>query len=69
LGEEHKLRDFGNRVLRIFGPKREEYVSWRKLHNNELNSLYSSPNIMEDEVDGTCGMHGGGKRYLQEARR
>jgi hypothetical protein len=29
---------------RIFGPKREEDGSWRKLHNDELHSLYSSPN-------------------------
>jgi hypothetical protein len=33
-------------VLRIFGPKREEEGSWRKLHNDELHSLYSSPNIV-----------------------
>jgi hypothetical protein len=34
-------------VLRkIFGPKRKENVSWRKLHNYELHSLYSSPNIV-----------------------
>jgi hypothetical protein len=33
-------------VLRIFGPKREEYGSWRKLNNDELHSLYSSPNIV-----------------------
>jgi hypothetical protein len=33
-------------VLRIFGPKREEDGSWRKLHNDELHSLYSSPNIV-----------------------
>jgi hypothetical protein len=46
LREEHRLRVFGNRVLRrIFGPKREEDRSWRKLHNDELHSLYSSPNI------------------------
>jgi hypothetical protein len=32
-------------LRRIFGPKREEDGSWRKLHNNELHSLYSSPNI------------------------
>jgi hypothetical protein len=38
---------FENRVLRrIFGPEREEDGSWRKLHNNELYSLYSSPNIV-----------------------
>jgi hypothetical protein len=42
LGEEHRLRGFENRVLRtIFGPKREEDRSWRKLHNDELHSLYS----------------------------
>jgi hypothetical protein len=38
---------FENRVLRkIFGPEREEDGSWRKLHNEELHSLYSSPNIV-----------------------
>jgi hypothetical protein len=47
LGEEHRLRVFENRVLRrIFGPKREEDGSWRKLHNDELRNLYSSPNIV-----------------------
>jgi hypothetical protein len=33
-------------LRRIFGPKREEEGSWRKLHNDELHSLYSSPNIV-----------------------
>jgi hypothetical protein len=47
LGEEHTPRVFENSVLRkIFGPKREEYGSWRKLHNDELRSRYSSPNIV-----------------------
>jgi hypothetical protein len=47
LREEHRLRVFENRVFRrIFGPKREEEESWRKLHNDELHSLYSSPNIV-----------------------
>jgi hypothetical protein len=47
LGEEQRLRVFENRVLRkIFGPKREEDGSWRKLHNDELHNLYSSPNIV-----------------------
>jgi hypothetical protein len=47
LREEHRLRVFENRLLRrIFGPKREEEGSWRKLHNDELHSRYSSPNIM-----------------------
>jgi hypothetical protein len=47
LRDEHRLRIFENRVLRrIFGPKREEDGSWRKLQNDELHSLYSSPNIV-----------------------
>jgi hypothetical protein len=46
LREEHRLRIFENTVLMIFGPKREEDGSWRKLHNDELHSLYSSPNIV-----------------------
>jgi hypothetical protein len=47
LREEHRLRVFENRVLRrIFEPKREEDVSWRKLHNYKLHSLYSSSNIV-----------------------
>jgi hypothetical protein len=47
LGEEHRLRVFENSVLRrIFGPKREEGRSWRKLYNDELHNLYSSPNIV-----------------------
>jgi len=33
-------------LRRIFGPKREEERSWRKLHNDELHNLYSSPNIV-----------------------
>jgi hypothetical protein len=45
LREEQRLRVFKNRVLRIFGPKREVDGSWRKLHNDELHSLYSSPNV------------------------
>jgi hypothetical protein len=46
LREDDRLRVFENRVLRIFGPKREEDGSWRKLHNDELHDLYSSPNIV-----------------------
>jgi hypothetical protein len=47
LREKHRLRVFENRVLRrIFGPKREEDGSWIKLHNDELHSVYSSPNIV-----------------------
>jgi hypothetical protein len=47
LRKEHRLRVFENRVLRrIFGPKREEDGSCRKLHNDELHSLYFLPNIV-----------------------
>jgi hypothetical protein len=39
---------FGNRVLRrIFGPKRDDVIAeWRKLHNEELHDLYSSPSCI-----------------------
>jgi hypothetical protein len=48
LREEHRLRVFENMVLRrIFGPKRDEVMGeWRKLHNEELHNLYSSPYII-----------------------
>jgi hypothetical protein len=45
---EHKLRVFENRVVRrIFRPKRDGVAGgWRKLHNEELHNLYSSPSII-----------------------
>jgi hypothetical protein len=48
LREEHRLRVFENMVLRrIFGPKRDEVTGgWRKLHNEELHGLYSTPSII-----------------------
>jgi len=56
-----------NRVLsRILGPKTDKVIGeWRKLHNKELNDLYSSPNIVrvikieKIEMGGACSMYGG----------
>jgi hypothetical protein len=58
---------FENRVLRrIFGPKRDEVTGgWRKLHNEEVHNLYSSPNIIiiiksrKDEVGRACSTNVG----------
>jgi hypothetical protein len=48
LKEDRRLRAFDNRVLRrIFEPKKDDITSeWIKLHNEKLNDLYSSPNII-----------------------
>jgi hypothetical protein len=47
-------------------PKRDEVTGeWRKLHNEELHILYSSLNIKENEVGGTCGTHGRGQEFVQ----
>jgi len=47
LREEQKLRVFENMVLRIFGPRRDKVTGERRrLHNEELNDRYSSPNIV-----------------------
>jgi hypothetical protein len=45
--EEHRLRVFENRMLRmIFGSRRDEVTGrWRKLHDEELRDLYSSPSV------------------------
>jgi hypothetical protein len=50
LREERGLKVFENRTLRrIFGPKRDDVIrDWRKLHNEGLNDLYSTPNIFRE---------------------
>jgi hypothetical protein len=58
---------FGNRVLRgVFVPERDEVTrEWRKLHNEELNDLYCSPNIVlvikleNNEIGVACSTYGG----------
>jgi hypothetical protein len=66
LRKEHRLRVFENRVMRrIFGPKRDEATGeWRKLHNEELRDLYSSPSIIRiirsrRMLGGACSTNGG----------
>jgi hypothetical protein len=47
LREELRLRLFKSRMLRIFGSKSDKItMEWKRLHNEELNNLYSSPNIV-----------------------
>ena len=62
---------FENKALRrIFGPKKDEVRrEWRKLHNEELNDRYSSPNIVrvmkteKNKMSGPCSMYGGADVY------
>jgi hypothetical protein len=73
LREEHRLRVFENRVMRrIFEAKRDEVTGeWRKLHNEELHSLYSSPDIIRQVKSrrmrwaGAYGTHGRGEKSVQ----
>jgi len=59
LREERKLRVFENMVLRrIFGPRKHEVMrEWRRLRNEELNNLYSSPSIVQ-VMGWACGVYG-----------
>jgi hypothetical protein len=67
MGKEVRLKVFENRVLRrIFGPGKDEVTGeWRKLHNEELNDLYSSPEFVRviksrtvRWVGGACSSYG-----------
>ena len=66
LRQERKLKVFENMVLRrIFGPRRDEVTgNWRRLHNEGLNDLYSSPQyrasdkIKKNEMGWACGAYG-----------
>ena len=58
-------------LRKIFGPYREEVTrEWRKLHNEEINYLYSSPNIvrvikLENEMGRACSAYGRQERRIQ----
>ena len=71
LRKERRLGVFENRVLRrIFGPKKDEVTGeGRKLHNEELNDLYSSTSIVwvsnRDEISGTCSTYGREEGFIQ----
>jgi hypothetical protein len=60
LREEERLSMFENRMLRIFGPKRDEMTGgWRKFYNEVLHNLYSSPNIRVIKSRRAYCMYGG----------
>jgi hypothetical protein len=71
--EEHRVRVFENRVLRvIFGPKRDKIIGeWRKLHKEKLNDQYSSPSIVQViksskmQLGGACSTYGREERRIQ----
>jgi hypothetical protein len=68
LREKRRLGVFRNRVLRrIFRPKRDEVMGeWRKAHHEELNDLYSSPNIVRVIKWGrACSAYAGGEEYTE----
>jgi len=71
LREERRLRVFENSVLRrIFGPKMDEVAGeWRKLHNEELNDLYCSSNMIRVKKIEKNAMGGVCSTYWDEERR
>ena len=77
LREECRLMVFENRILMwIFGAKRDENGEWRKLHNEEIHSLYRSPNIVRVIKSGrfrwaghVARMGGGRKEFFQNCNR
>jgi len=68
LREERRLRVFENRVLRIFGPKRDEVTREWKLRNEELNGLYSSANIVQVIKSRRLGWAGHAARMVEMIR-
>jgi hypothetical protein len=68
LREERRLRVFENRVWRrVFGPKRDEVTGeWRKLHNEELNDLFTLPNIVQVVKSRRMRWAGHGARMEEE---
>jgi hypothetical protein len=71
LREDRRVRMFENRMLRIFGPKRNKVTEeWRKLHNKELNDLYSTKYFSCDKIEknkmgGACSAYGREERRVQ----
>jgi hypothetical protein len=70
LREKRRLRVFENRVLRrIFGPKSDEVAGeWRRLHNEELNDLYSLPNIVRVVISRRMRWAGHAHTWLRERK-
>jgi hypothetical protein len=67
LREEDRLRVYENRVLRIFGQKKNEAEGdWRKLHNEELHTLYSSQSIIRMIKDDEIGVASSTNRSEEE---